>query len=38
MQAEICKDHPVSNQDEEADTATEVSMCLEFSVQVAQKQ
>ena len=30
MQAEICKDHPVSNQDEEAHTATEVSVCLTF--------
>jgi hypothetical protein len=30
MQAEICQDHPVSNQNEEAHTATEVSMCLIF--------
>ena len=31
MQAEICKDHPVSDQDEEAHTATEVSVvCLAF--------
>ena len=30
MQAEICKNHPVSDQNEEADTATEVSVCLVF--------
>jgi len=30
MQAEICEDHPVSDQDEEAHTATEVSVCLAF--------
>jgi len=30
MQAEIRKDHPVSDQDEEAHTATEVSVCLAF--------
>ncbi|GFG34710.1 hypothetical protein Cfor_03107 [Coptotermes formosanus] len=32
MQAEICKDHPVSNQDEEADTATEKVIFLVFSI------
>jgi hypothetical protein len=30
MQAEICEDHPVSDQDEEANTATEVSVCWVF--------